>query len=152
MRTTIKTLLVVVTCLTLANCNKTPATPQEKYCGIEITGFEVMDLKTMKGKGYTYTKEDKALAGDMMDAVNEKLGTEDAVKFSFFMKDDKTIGIYVITADDQEVVEKVSCLLLENDFNGRLPKERKLLFYTDDHDTLVAAIKTKKETKEEAEE
>ncbi|NDI98206.1 hypothetical protein GWA97_03880 [Flavobacterium sp. LaA7.5] len=148
MKTTIKTLLVLITCFTLVNCNKKQDEPKEKYCGIEITGFEVMDLKTIRNEGYTYTDEDKSLAGDMMDAVNKMLGKEDAIKFSYIMKDANTIAMYVIGPNDQAEVEKISCFLLKEDFDGRLPKERKLLFYTDDHNTLVAAIKSKKEKTE----
>ncbi|AXG75181.1 hypothetical protein DVK85_13465 [Flavobacterium arcticum] len=145
MKTTIKTLLVLITCFTLANCNKKQEAPKEKYCGVEITGFEIMDLKTIGNKGYTYTDADKVLAGDMMEAVDKMLGKTDAVKFSYFMRDENTIGMYVIGPDDQAEVEKISCFLLKEDFDGRLPKERKLLFYTNDHNTLVAAIKSKKE-------
>ncbi len=148
MKTIIKILLTLFTCFTLTNCGQKKEGPKDKYCGTEITGFEVMDLKTIRNKGYTYTDEDKELAGDMMDAVNKMLGKEDAVKFSYIMKDENTIAMYVLGPNDQAEVEKISCLLLKEDFDGRLPKERKLLFYTDDHNTLVAAIKTKKETEE----
>lgn len=137
-------IIAVMVCSTLLKCGETQK-PKEKYCGIEISGFEVMDLKTIGNQGYTYTDEDKQLAGDMMDAVNKMLGKEDAVRFSYFMRDENTIGMYVIGPNDQEAVEKISCLLLQEDFGGRLPGERKLLFYTDDHETLVAAIKSKKE-------
>ncbi|OIQ16288.1 MAG: hypothetical protein BM557_10475 [Flavobacterium sp. MedPE-SWcel] len=129
----------------LTNCKKQHEAPKEKYCGIEVTGFEIMDLKTIANKGYTYTDEDKALAGDMMRAVEEIPNNSYKAKFSFFMKDENTIGMYIIGPDDQAAVEKISCLLLQEDFDGRLPENRKLLFYTDDHANLVAAIKSKTE-------
>jgi hypothetical protein len=40
------------------------------------------------------------------------------------------------------IVEKVSCYLLKENIEG-LPKNRSLMFYTNEHDTLVAAVKTK---------
>lgn len=145
MKTTIKTLLLLATCLVFTNCKKTQDPPKEKYCGIEMTGFEVMDSKTIAKKGYTHTSADKKLSGDMMAAIDSMSGEAYDVNFSFFMRDNEKIGLYVIGPDDQAEVEKISCLLLTEDFDGRLPEERELLFYTNDHSTLLAAIKSKKE-------
>lgn len=147
MKTLYKTIAIVLIGFTLTSCGEEQK-PREKYCGIEMSGFEVMDLKSLRNKGYEHTTEDKELAGDMMDAVKSISDNEYEAKFSFFMRDENAIGLYIVAPNDSAAVEKISCLLLEEDFNGRLPKQRKLLFYTDEHETILAAIKTKKETTE----
>ena len=63
----------------------------------------------------------------------------------FFMRNNEKIGLYVLGPNDQKEIEKISCLLLKEDFDGRLPEERELLFYTNDHNTLLAAVKSKSE-------
>lgn len=141
--------LIIALSLLMVNCKKTQDPPKEKYCGIEMTGFEVMDSKTIAKKGYTHTSADKELSGDMMAAIDSISGKAYEVNFSFFMRDKEKIGLYVIGPNDQAEVEKISCLLLTEDFDGRLPEERELLFYTNDHNTLLAAIKSKKEEAEE---
>lgn len=145
MKFAVKSLFIVFITLSLVGCKKTQDPPKEKYCGIEMTGFEVMDSKTIAKKGYNHTSADKELSGDMMAAIDSMSGEAYDVNFSFFMRDNEKIGLYVIGPDDQAEVEKISCLLLTEDFDGRLPEERELLFYTNDHSTLLAAIKSKKE-------
>ncbi|GGB74770.1 hypothetical protein GCM10007424_13410 [Flavobacterium suaedae] len=145
MKIIVKGALLVVLSLGMVNCKKTQDPPKEKYCGIEMTGFEVMDSKTIAKKGYNHTSDDKELAGDMMAAIDSMSGKAYDVNFSFFMRDNEKIGLYVLGPNDQKEIEKISCLLLKEDFDGRLPEERELLFYTNDHNTLLAAVKSKSE-------
>lgn len=139
MNTTIKAALSVL-CIILIGCGQ-KTEPAEKYCGLEIPGFEVINLKSLGDKGYEYSDADNKLAGDIMDVVKENFNTD--VKLAFVKRDDAEIAMYIIGPSDQGVVEKISCYLLENDFDSRLPAKRSLLFYTDDHSSLVAAVKSK---------
>ena len=145
MKFAVKSLFILFATLSLVGCKKTQDPPKEKYCGIEMTGFEVMDTKTIANEGYTYTPEDRELAADMIAAIDSMSGKAYDINFSFFMRNKEKIGLYVLGPDDQKDVEKISCLLLKENFGGRLPKERELLFYTKDHSTLLAAIKSKSE-------
>jgi hypothetical protein len=114
----------------------------EKYCGQEISGYEVMDLKAL-GNNYKYTEEDNKLHNDLAAEVNKQFNDTVKVELFFTQRTPEIISMYVMAPDDKAIVEKVSCYIMQNDFNGRLPKTRKLLFYTPKHNTLVAAIKTK---------
>lgn len=135
----VKTALAIF-CIALAGCGQ-KSEPVEKYCGLEVPGFEVINLKSLGDKGYEYSDEDNKLAGDIIDAVKQNFNAD--VKLAFVKRDDKEIAMYVLGPSDQAVVEKISCYLLENDFDNRLPDTRRLLFYTDDHSSLVAAVKSK---------
>jgi hypothetical protein len=144
---TIKTALLLLIAFTITNCGQKQE-PKEKYCGIEISGFEVIDLKAIGDKGFNYTEEDRSTERGLTAELNALFDNTKNIKVIFFMKTDDTIGMYIMAPDDQQVVEKISCHILTNTFNGRLPENRKLLFYTDAHDTLVAAIKTKPRKKQ----
>lgn len=136
--TIISTFLLTV--LTLTGCGK-KVELKEKYCGVEIAGFEVINIKSLGDKGYDYSDDDNKLAGDIMDKIKELYNTD--VRLAFVSKDQNEMAMYILGPSDTEVVEKISCYLLVNDFDGRLPETRKLLFYADEHSSLVAAVKTK---------
>lgn len=138
----IKSALAIFTVVVMAGCEKKQEV-KEKYCGLEMSGFEVMDAKMIGNKGYEYTAEDKDLLVDITEQVHKLFNDELEIEFFFFMKDKDKIGMYIIAPDDKEVVEVISCYLLKNDFEGRLPSNKNLIFYTDKHETLVAAIKNK---------
>lgn len=138
----IKSALAIFTVVVMAGCEKKQEV-KEKYCGLEMSGFEVMDAKMISNKGYEYTAEDKDLLVDITEQVHKLFNDELEIEFFFFMKDKDKIGMYIIAPDDKEVVEVISCYLLKNDFEGRLPSNKNLIFYTDKHETLVAAIKNK---------
>lgn len=138
----IKSALAIFTVVVMASCGKKQEV-KEKYCGLEMSGFEVMDAKMIGNKGYEYTAEDKDLLVDITEQVHKLFNDELEIEFFFFMKDKDKIGMYIIAPDDKEVVEVISCYLLKNDFEGRLPSNKNLIFYTDKHETLVAAIKNK---------
>lgn len=138
----IKSALAIFTVVVIAGCGKKQEV-KEKYCGLEMSGFEVMDAKMIGNKGYEYTAEDKDLLVDITEQVHKLFNDELEIEFFFFMKDKDKIGMYIIAPDDKEFVEVISCYLLKNDFEGRLPSNKNLIFYTDKHETLVAAIKNK---------
>jgi len=138
----IKSALAIFTVVVMVGCGKKQEV-KEKYCGLEMSGFEVMDAKMIGNKGYEYTAEDKDLLVDITEQVHKLFNDELEIEFFFFMKDKDKIGMYIIAPDDKEVVEVISCYLLKNDFEGRLPSNKNLIFYTDKHETLVAAIKNK---------
>ena len=138
----IKSALAIFTVVVMVSCGKKQEV-KEKYCGLEMSGFEVMDAKMIGNKGYEYTAEDKDLLVDITEQVHKLFNDELEIEFFFFMKDKDKIGMYIIAPDDKEVVEVISCYLLKNDFEGRLPSNKNLIFYTDKHETLVAAIKNK---------
>lgn len=142
--TIIKGFMVLAVCAAIVSCGKGKDEPlKEKYCGLEISAFDVIALKKIGDKGYTFSDDDNKLAADMMAALKGLFDNKYDIQIGFIERNADKIGLYVITPDDQKVVEKVSCYLLENDFDGRLPKTRNLLFYTPDHNTLLAAVKTK---------
>ncbi|MNK07699.1 hypothetical protein D3C87_256160 [compost metagenome] len=138
----IKSALAIFTVVVMLSCGKKQEV-KEKYCGLEMSGFEVMDAKMIGNKGYEYTAEDKDLLVDITEQVHKLFNDELEIEFFFFMKDKDKIGMYIIAPDDKEAVEVISCYLLKNDFEGRLPSNKNLIFYTDKHETLVAAIKNK---------
>lgn len=138
----IKSALIIFMSMTIIGCGKKQEV-KEKYCGVEMSGFDVMDAKSLGSKGYDYTPDDKKLLVDVTEAVHKLFNDELEIEFFFFMKDSNKIGMYIIAPDDQSIVETISCYLLRNNFEGRLPENKNLIFYTDKHETLVAAIKNK---------
>lgn len=137
-----KSALIIFMGMTVIGCGKKQEVV-EKYCGVEMSGFEVIDAKTAGNAGYNYTEDDKKLLVDITKAVHELFNNELEIEFFFFMKDSDKIGMYIIAPEDQKTVETISCYLLKNNFEGRLPENKNLIFYTDKHETLVAAIKNK---------
>jgi hypothetical protein len=141
---TIKGFIAVVACTAIISCGKgKDEKPKEKYCGVELSGFEVIDLKAVIDKGFTATDEDNKLMKDIVNDINDLFGDKYEIGMSIFMKDKDAVGMYFVGPDDAAVVEKISCHILGKDYEGRLPKNKKLLFYTNDHNTIVAAVKTK---------
>lgn len=53
------------------------------------------------------------------------------------------MGLYVIGPDDQNVVEKISCFLLSEQLDAKLPSDRYRLFYSNEHENLVAGIRNR---------
>lgn len=134
-----KTLFLFSAMLMLTSCNQQPK-KEEVYCGLAMSGFEVIDAKSMAAK-FTYSPEDKVLLNTVTKEVLELYPKKDAEVY-FFQKDDKNIGIYIVGPDDNKLVEQVSCHLLKSQLEG-LPKNRKVVFYTNEHNNLVAAVKSK---------
>jgi hypothetical protein len=137
MKTTILTSALAVLLLTSCGQNEKP---KDMYCGIGMSAFEVIDAKTMAAN-FKYADADKTL----LEAVtNEVKGVyaEKPVEVYFFNKKPEEIGIYVVAPNDKAVVEKICCDLLQSTLPG-LPATRKIVFYTNENNNLVAAVKTK---------
>jgi len=149
MKTTMKSLIALFACLAIVSCGQSEKKKEEfakkdKYCGIELTGFEVIDLKTLANSGFKGTEADQKLIKDIVNEVNDLFEDKYEIGMAFIMKDNEKAGIYIQGPDDAAVVEKVCCHLLGKDMDGRLPKERKLLYYTEAHTNIVAGVQTKK--------
>jgi hypothetical protein len=114
---------------------------KEKYCGIEMSGFEVLDYKKMGDDGYNYTTEDKVLLNELTTNINRLFNNKEKIEVYFADKTKDNIAVYIVAPDDKVMVEKISCYILKAEFNN-MPPNRNLLFYTNEHNTLVAAVKT----------
>lgn len=125
--------------LLLSSCGQNEK-PKELYCGISMGAFEVLDAKKA-ADNFSYTDSDKALLADITAMVKAFAGDKPAEVY-FFQKDDKSIGIFIVAPDDKALVEKISCGIL-NSTLADLPNARKVVFYTNDHNNLVAAVKSK---------
>ncbi len=115
---------------------------KEKYCGVEMSGFEVLDYKKMGDAGYDYSEADKLLLDELTSGVNALFEDKQKVEIYFAMKDADKIAIYIVAPDDKVMVEKIACYILKSEFKN-LPVNRNVLFYTNEHNSLVAAVKTK---------
>lgn len=125
--------------LLLASCGQTEK-PKELYCGIGMSAFEVIDAKTLAAN-FKYSEEDKTLLGEVTKAVTA-IDTTKKIDVYFFNHKPEEIGVYIVAPDDKALVEKISCNILKSTITG-LPATRKVVFYTNDHNNLVAAVKTK---------
>ena len=139
----IKSISATVLCALFVACGDNQG-PKEKYCGVEMSSFQAMELKKTGNAGYIFSDDDKKLASDIIDELNALYNNEHKFNLGFIERDSNKISLYVIVPDDQAVIEKVSCHLLQNDFDGRLPETRNLLFYTSAYDKLLIGIKSKK--------
>ena len=149
MKTTMKSLIALFACLAIVSCGqgekkKEESAVKEKYCGIELTGFEVIDLKTLVNSGFKGTEEDTKLIQKIVNDVNDLFEDKYEIGMSFILKDKDKVAIYIQGPEEPAVVEKVCCYLLGSDVDSILPKERKLLYYTEAHTNIVAGIQTKK--------
>jgi hypothetical protein len=134
-----KSLFVFSTALLLTACGQNEK-PKEMYCGLGMSAFEVMDAKSMAAN-FKYTEKDKVLLTMVTDEVKSVAGDKPTEVY-FFNSDDTFLGIYVVAPDDKALVEKISCALLQSSSAG-LPETRKIVFYTNQSNNLVAAVKTK---------
>lgn len=144
MKIIFKTVLVTAVLTLAVSCGEKQEV-KELGCGAEMSGYEVMDVKALGNTPFTYSEENRKLALEMTDMVNKAMGTGDEIKIAFVKIDDKDFAAFVVGPADVAEVEKISCVLVNDDFGGRLPQNRKFLYYTEDHNTLVAAIKNKKQ-------
>lgn len=134
--------VMLVSAIAMVSCGQKQE-PQERYCGKDIPAFEVIDLKNL-GNTYKYSDEDNKLALEVQDSLKNKFAAKKAdIQIGMIMHDKDRIGFYIVVPDDKKIIEESSCYLLQNDFGGRLPKTRKLLFYAKDQNTLLAAITNK---------
>lgn len=127
--------------LTLISCGQKQER-KELYCGQEMSSFEVMDYKAMNDKGFTYNAADKDLYNKLLEGITNHAANDVEVQLSFAHKDNDKIALLIIAPSDKAIVEKISCYLLQANLDG-FPKNRNLLFYTNEHNTLVAAVKNK---------
>lgn len=123
----------------LSSCGQTEK-PKEMYCGIGMSAFEVIDAKTMAAN-FKYTEADKTLLTAVTAEV-KSVYAEKPVEVYFYNKKVDEIGIYVVAPNDKAVVEKICCDLLQSTLPD-LPATRKIVFYTNENNNLVAAVKTK---------
>jgi hypothetical protein len=133
------TVTAALSLLLLASCGQNEK-PKEMYCGIGMSAFEVIDAKTMAAN-FKYTDADKTLLTAVTAEV-KSIYAEKPVEVYFFNKKADEIGIYVVAPNDKAVVEKICCDLLQSALPG-LPATRKIVFYTNENNNLVAAVKTK---------
>jgi phosphotransferase system HPr-like phosphotransfer protein len=115
---------------------------KEQYCGLEMSGFEVMDYKAMANKGFDYNDADTALHTTLTAEVNKLFNDEHKIVVAFAAKDNNRIALFIVGPDEKAIIEKISCYLLSSKING-LPANRNLMFYAEDHTTLIAAVKNK---------
>lgn len=134
--------LTVLVILSIALSCGHKAEIKEKYCGVEMSGFEVLDYKKMGDAGYNYTADDKILLEQLTLGINGLFKDKEKIEVYFAMKDANKIAIYIVAPDDKAMVEQISCYILNSQFQN-LPASRNILFYTNAHNTLVAAVKTK---------
>lgn len=137
--------IIIFILFTLISCGHR-AEIKEKYCGVEMSGFEVLDYKKMGDAGYDYSKEDKILLEQLTLGINGLFKDKEKIEVYFAMKNAEKIAIYIVAPDDKAMVEQISCYILNSKFQN-LPANRNILFYTNAHNTLVAAVKTKPVTK-----
>lgn len=137
----VKSIFVLFIIASLTGCGKNET--KEVYCGVEMSSFQAMELKKTGNAGYNFSDDDKKLAADVIEKLNAMFDNKYKFNLGFIERDNEKISLYVIVPDDKEVIEKVSCYLLQNDFEGRLPKTRNLLFYTEAYDKLLIGIKNK---------
>lgn len=138
----VKSIFVLIIAASLTGCGENET--KEIYCGTEMSAFQAMELKKTGDAGYKFSDDDKKLAADVIEKLNAMYDGKYKFNLGFIERDSEKISLYVIVPDDKEVMEKVSCFLLQNDFEGRLPKTRNLLFYTESYDKLLIGIKSKK--------
>lgn len=146
MKTTIKSFVALFACLAVIACGekkKEETAKKEKYCGVELTGFQVIDLKAIANRGFNASEDDQVLIKKIVNDVNALFDSKYEIGMAFFMKDDNKVGMYIMGPDDPAVTEKVMCYLLGTNMDNVLPKERNLLYYTGNHNNIVAGIKSK---------
>ncbi len=138
----LKSAMLLLSAVAMVSCGQKQE-PKERYCGKDISGFEVMDLKKL-GETYKFTEADNKLALDVQNVLTKMAADKKAeIEVGMIVHDKERIGFYIIVPEDPEIIEASSCYLLQNDMGGRLPKSRKLLFYAKDHNSLLAAITNK---------
>ena len=138
----IKCLSIVFVCCLVYSCGQAEGV-KEKYCGVEMSSFQAMELKKTGNAGYEFSDDDKKLAADVIDELNALYNNKYKFNIGFIERNSEKISLYIIVPDDKKIIEKVSCHILQNDFDGRLPKTRNLLFYTSAYDKLLIGIKNK---------
>ena len=111
-----------------------------KYCGSELTEKEVIRLKE-KGESFSYSDEDIDLLADISNEVLALYFDTVITEVFLFMHDKDDIGIYLVGQEDPKEIEKISCHLLRNLHGINLPKNVYLLFYSDENEKLVAAVR-----------
>ena len=135
----IKSFFVLSAAIFLTSCGKDKT--NKVHCGVEMSAFQAMELKKIGNEGYTFSDDDKKLAADVIETLNGLFDNKYKFNLGFIERNDQKISLYVIVSDDEEVIDKVSCYLMQHDFDGRLPETRNLLFYTESYDKILIGIK-----------
>lgn len=148
MKNTIIKGMSVLACFAFIACGqnekkKEEFAPKEKYCGVELTGFEVLDLKNVLKNQVPVSAADEALNQKLVNNIDSLTGGTQQIGMRIFYKDKDKVSMYVQGPDDAAVTEKVCCYLLGAELDTQLPKQRNVLYYTEKSDNIVAGIKSK---------
>ncbi len=132
-----KVLLVVIALISCAGHIE----KEEKNCGVEMSVSEVAEVNKT-GANYNYKDSDLDLLADITTGVHELFNDQYEIEVFFAMHSKDKIALYVIVPDDENMIEKIRCYILTTNLKD-IPKNRLLLFYSDQNDTFLSAFKTK---------
>lgn len=114
----------------------------EKGCGVEMTGREIEEVQR-RDTAYHYEGGDLYLHEDVSAGVWGLFNDTLEIEVFFFLHDKNSMGIMIGLPDKAVGTEKISCYLFNNDFNGRLPKNRYILFFQSENSDWLFGIKNR---------
>ena len=115
---------------------------QKKYCGVEMSEREVMDVTT-RGKGFDYSDKDMELHSEIAYFAQEIGGDSAIIEVFFILSNKNELGIYLSGPNNPEIIEKMICAILTRKYKNQVPSIRYILYYDENPEgRLIAKIKS----------
>lgn len=136
----------------IGSCSSTSDSNSMKYCGYELTGQAYAQLRN-KAEVQNSAYEADSL-WHIYDQLNDSIRSvmPDSIDFEVFLSllNDNEVGIDVIVPRNREFLKKISCVVMNGSYTGKMPEQRYLCLYTYTNDDgsgdspLEMAVKRKK--------
>jgi hypothetical protein len=125
------------------NCGSESSTNSniKKYCGYEMPGNEVTDVRT-RGQQYNYSDKDMEIHSEIAAFAQDIGGDSIVIEVFFFLSNEKELGIYLFGPKDFQLIEKMSCAIINGKYKERVPPKKYILYYETNKEPLLAGIKS----------
>jgi len=131
--------LVVFCSCELGNTNPVR---QKKYCGIEMSEREVVDI-IKRGKGYNYSDKDWEVHSEIAYFAQEIGGDSAIIEVFFILSTQNELGIYLSGPNNPKIIEKMICAILTRKYKNQIQPKRYILYYDENAEgRLIAKIKS----------
>lgn len=110
------------------------------FCGNELTENEVIEIRT-RGQGYKYSSKDMEIHSEIAMLAQEIGGDSITMEIFFFLSNNKELGIYIFGPNDNNIIRKMSCAIMNIKYKHPIQPIIYILYYETNKEPLLLGVK-----------